>query len=278
MGPEVILSMLLFAPPSCGPPILDAAGAERRRIRRHLSEVESRLRAADTSHLSPQQQQRRTTALDRLHDYLLEGDFPRNRDHPHAYNPYFIDEGGTACAVADLMLASGDVQLAQRVGSNHNQDFLGDMKTPGLAEWATAMGFTAQELAAIQPAYCSCEDSPDFDPVCGEDGITYWNRCVAAICGGMNMVHAGECENPTAQCALPFVVYCGNGVTDGLCVPEGGPGAHEASLEDAMRFLEGEYCPPTADADGCAGCRANRGSLGWTLVLLLSCGRVRRRR
>jgi len=152
----------------------DLAERERTRIRQHLAHVELTLRARDTSHLTPAQRQARLASLDRLRTYRERGVFPRNTRHPDQYLPYFIDDHGTACAVAQLILDSGAEELAHRVADRENHAYVPDMTTEGLGEWADAHGFTVDELAMIQPSYCGpafdagpCEGDDD-----GEDGCS----------------------------------------------------------------------------------------------------------
>ena len=57
------------------------------------------------------------------------------------------------CAVGYLIKASGYDSLAKRISSEHNYDYLADIRTPGVAEWAQTHGFRPDELAWIQPTY-----------------------------------------------------------------------------------------------------------------------------
>ncbi len=81
-----------------------------------------------------------------------------------------------------------------------------------------------------------------FAPVCGCDGVTYSNDCVAAS-SGANVLHEGECEgDPEPQtcggflgvvcedrgtfCQFTIEQFCGNGDQTGVCV-----GRPEACIE-----------------------------------------------
>src|SRR5262245_5842682 len=87
-----------------------------------------------------------------------------------------------------------------------------DMTSPPLAQWLARSGLTLEEAARIQPDYCAC---PDIEsPVCGGDGNTYYNECVARVCGGLTVSCCGACPgNPTPvsihDCGLcPDVSNC----------------------------------------------------------------------
>jgi hypothetical protein len=200
---------------------LDAAQADRVRIQHHLSRVEAQLREVPVVAFTPEAQVRRARLLDELHGYWRAGVFPRNSGHPFEQHPYFIDHEGRACAVGALVQRSGHEALAQRIDQQFHTEYVLNMADAELLAWAEAHGFTAQELASIQPGYCNCDGydggfGPEpgqtpvdgaelYQPVCGSNGLTYWNECIAEICGGVTVVATGTCESE-APCEL-----CGTG-------------------------------------------------------------------
>lgn len=133
------------------------------RIQTHLSYVENLLRQKDVSHLSPELQAARKQHLDNLHQYWTSGQFPSNYDYPGIRRPCFIDKKGTVCAVGYLVVQSGHQKEAEYIAQVANYDYLEDMKIPALDEWVASSGFTKEECAMIQPAYCtdaSIDDNP----------------------------------------------------------------------------------------------------------------------
>jgi hypothetical protein len=132
----------------------DGPPGEVERIREHLARVEAGLRARDTRGLPPAIAAARARNLDRLHAYWTAGRFPHNHDFPGRRVPYFIDAHGTACAVAQLVIASGDAALAERIARTRNHAYVPEMKDDAeLAAWAARSGLTLDELAWIQPTY-----------------------------------------------------------------------------------------------------------------------------
>lgn len=125
---------------------------EAQRIALHLNLVCDHLRAAAPQGLSVEKQHARAELLDRLGEYAGRGRFPRNEVLPHR-NPVFIDPHGTACAVGELMIESGDRALAERVSHDLNLAYVHDMHRTDVLEWAVEHGFTEDELAWIQPSY-----------------------------------------------------------------------------------------------------------------------------
>ena len=129
---------------------------EADRIARHLHMVRERLTARSADGLSAEQLGNRLFLLTKLDAYADRGLFPQNYVLPYR-NPIFIDPHGTACAVGQLIIESGHRDLAERISSEMNLAYVLDMPSsplwPEIAAWANEHGFTAEELAWIQPAY-----------------------------------------------------------------------------------------------------------------------------
>ena len=128
-------------------------GSDVERIQRHLQLVEGILRNRSVTHLSYDQQLRRTKTLNHLRSYWQAAQFPINRHHPGRI-PIFIDDNNTACAVGHLMLETGAQSTAYRIRAENNfADIVDLLAYEEVPAWGIQNGFTAQELAWIQPAY-----------------------------------------------------------------------------------------------------------------------------
>jgi Secretion system C-terminal sorting domain len=125
---------------------------EAERIATHLRMVREHLSGNTGSALSPKAANERAQLLALLGTYADRGLFPQNHVLPRR-NPIFIDAIGTACAVGQLMVESGHRDLAQRIANEKNFAYVHDMHRADMDEWASAHGFTENELAWIQPAY-----------------------------------------------------------------------------------------------------------------------------
>lgn len=131
--------------------------SEAERIATHLHLVRETLAERNLEGLSSDQARERAELLDRLEVYANGGVFPINRVLPYR-NPVFIDPYGTACAVGQLMIESGHVDLAERISADMNTGYLLEIveapqfQSP-VSSWANEHGFTADELAWIQPGY-----------------------------------------------------------------------------------------------------------------------------
>ncbi|MEO8067148.1 MAG: T9SS type A sorting domain-containing protein [Flavobacteriales bacterium] len=130
---------------------------ETDRIATHLRMVCDRLGKRNTQGLTTVQRASRAHLIDRLRVYADAGVFPQNHVLPYR-NPVFIDPNNTACAVGHMMRESGDGALAQRIHDEMNLDYVHDMGLAEMDAWGTAHGFTADELAWVQPGY------PPTDP------------------------------------------------------------------------------------------------------------------
>jgi hypothetical protein len=234
---------VVFAVAGAGAVPLDAEQADRLRIQQHLARVEQQLRAAPVETLATAARQARERLLDELDRYWQAGVFPRNSQHVGERRPYFIDDEHRACAVGALVINSGHEALAERIDRAFHTEYVPDMSDAELLAWAGAHGFSVAELALIQPTYCNCDGldgafpgeatggaggAPNgadyFQPVCGDNGLTYWNECIATLCGGVTIVSTGQCEQPQAPCELcgtgdkPVVVSeCTVDTPEGIC-------------------------------------------------------------
>ncbi|MBP6828939.1 MAG: T9SS type A sorting domain-containing protein [Saprospiraceae bacterium] len=128
--------------------------SDRQRIQKHLELVEQTLRTRDVSTLSPSQLANRLHHLDVLRDYRMEGIFPTNHYHTHR-QPYFRDNFGVLCAVGYLIWQDGHREIVEQINAENNYGYIAELavKYPAIGIWAQENGFTAGELAWIQPAY-----------------------------------------------------------------------------------------------------------------------------
>lgn len=130
---------------------------EAQRIATHLHMVAAYARAHAPEGLSAAALSERTTLLQKLDAYADRGVFPQNHVLPYR-NPVFLDPQGTACAVGQLMVESGNSALAEDIRAGLNLGYLHDILADEhfaapVSQWAADHGFTADELAWIQPGY-----------------------------------------------------------------------------------------------------------------------------
>lgn len=126
------------------------------RIRAHLSFVHAMLAGRDVSSLTPAQRDARAASLADLARYIDRGVFPRRTgDDYTGRRPRFIDDRGVHCAVGQLIADSGDEDLARSINTRFEYAHVRAMTEPALLAWASAHGFTVDELAMIQPSYSS---------------------------------------------------------------------------------------------------------------------------
>lgn len=150
--------------------LIGAAFAGDAPITAHLEEVLADLRAAPLDALDPARRAARDAALDVLEDYVAGGVYPHNladadgRERPVPFDgafdggptatPVFVDEHGTPCAVAAMLLGTGAGALVERVAEADNQVYVHELAGDvALEAWADAHGLTLGELARIQPRY-----------------------------------------------------------------------------------------------------------------------------
>ncbi|HMQ47631.1 MAG TPA: hypothetical protein PKA00_05780 [Saprospiraceae bacterium] len=135
--------------------------SDEARIQRHLQLVEQTLRERTALLEDGTLQANRLLLLDALHSYWQQGLFPKNTHHAQR-QPYFVDDYNTACAVGQLLLVSGERELVNSIRQQNNYNYLADLlpRYPQLGTWAAAHGFSADELAWIQPAYLTVYFTP----------------------------------------------------------------------------------------------------------------------
>ncbi len=122
------------------------------RIQLHLHLVIAHLKSNAPKNLNAEQLSNRVFLLGKLQQYADKQVFPINKYHS-VRQPYFVDEIGTNCAVGQMMFDSGNEELVAQISKEHNYDYIRDIQTKGVQEWANEFGFTLDELKWIQPAY-----------------------------------------------------------------------------------------------------------------------------
>ena len=155
--------------------LIDTRFTEVSLIKCHLSLVEKTLRAKDLSALTAKQIKNRSHCLDILIEYTNRGLFPQNYYHSKR-TPYFIDMHGTACAVGQLIIITGNAALAEKISKENNYGYITDLvkKYPEIILWANEYGFTVDELAWIQPCY-GLDPTPGLRNVSCHGGFDgYW--------------------------------------------------------------------------------------------------------
>lgn len=130
----------------------DRNAAAALRITTHLTYVEQRLRARDTTGLSLTQRWRRTYAIEILAQYRRRGQFPEG-ESAQGHLPTFIDQHGVRCAVGYLIEQTHSAALPIALDARFHNDYVAHIDDPEVAAWALATGFDREELAMIQPAY-----------------------------------------------------------------------------------------------------------------------------
>jgi hypothetical protein len=208
---------------------------EADRIAMHLKLVREHLAARTAEGLSADQFARRNGSLDDLERYAEGGRFPRNEVLPYR-NPVFIDPYGTACAVGHLMIESGATDLAARIDDELELAYIRDMHLPEIGEWASTQGFTADELAWIQPAYAP--PIPWFPLGAGLDGPVK----VLLRLGNGNLLVAGDFDGPGGLELNSVAIW------DGAAYNALGGGVH-GYVNAAVEF-EGNIILGGAEMDG----------------------------
>lgn len=186
---------------------------DTRRIQAHLFQVEQFLRAQNTDELSTELLAKRMHLLDVLHGYAEAAVFPKNYDYSYRI-PYFIDAHNTACAVGYLIIEDGHKALAELIQHTNNNQYLLDMTYPELGAWVATSGFTAQELALIQPGYPA--ETP-FSYLEGQQGGTNGHVNDILVVGSPSDVYvAGSFTTLYGESGYSNIGMMHNGVWDDM--------------------------------------------------------------
>ena len=186
--------------------ITEAVEAER--VARHIDRAMTLASHRDVSALGHLQRVLRQLLLRELARYPEARRFPRNRDFA-ILTPYFIDADGTRCAMAHLLELGGEKELVARIARERNNAYVRELADESrLLAWLQAAGFTVEEAAAIQPAYCSLTT----DCICGGD-FSYVDYPVPA----RGVLEGTVLENGTAR--VERIYGESLGVTVGSAVP-----------------------------------------------------------
>lgn len=105
----------------------------------------------------------RRRQIERIDSYARAGQFPINRDFPDVRTPYFVDERGTHCAVAFLMMMDGREDDVQAIAQANNHVRVMDVTDGPLVEWVRTSGLLQEEAALVQPSY-DFEGRETFNP------------------------------------------------------------------------------------------------------------------
>ncbi len=121
-----------------------------RRTSAHYAVVEGELLAADTSCLSDAQNTARLRLVATLRAYRERADFGRGED-PATRIPWFVDAKGRRCAVAELLHATGEFDLVERVRTTNNHAWVLELAGDAtFVRWRCDNGLSFDEAARIQ--------------------------------------------------------------------------------------------------------------------------------
>lgn len=184
-------------------------------IKAHLLLVCNSLSKNTPASLNEIQLSARLSLIQELRAYALEKIFPINLYHSIRI-PYFVDDFGTHCAVGYLMSQSGSKDLVAEIRENENYNYIAEITTSGVSEWADNHGFTIDELEWIQPTYLP---SSDLISPLGEGANGPVNKMIYNYYNG-GFIIAGDFDSLDVQSCLNIGMFhnnqlscLGNGVT-----------------------------------------------------------------
>lgn len=123
-----------------------------RRVQVHLRVAERVLAEQNVDHLPDALRERRTNIIGYLHEYWMQGKFPKNNLLPYRA-PYLRDDSGTPCAVAYIVHRSGSEELIDSLSRIDNNIYIDDVEPGPFYQWLENSGLTKREAAKVQPGY-----------------------------------------------------------------------------------------------------------------------------
>lgn len=107
---------------------------------------------------------RRSHGIAVLEAYEAAGVFPVSPGEP-GFHHQFVDVWGNRCAVAQMILSSGQGDAALAAAATQNDVVLAELTDGPLVEWMLTSGFTREEIAIVQePGWRGAELSFAPDP------------------------------------------------------------------------------------------------------------------
>lgn len=97
--------------------------------------------------------ERRELQISRVQAYADASQFPRNLDFRGRRVPYFVDDRGVPCAVANLMIQDGLQGEVDEIVRTNNHVRVMDVSQGALVDWVLGSGLLQEEAARIQPSY-----------------------------------------------------------------------------------------------------------------------------
>src|SRR6185295_9997746 len=95
----------------------------------------------------------REQQIERVRAYRRAGKFPRNTLVENQRVPIFVDDKGTPCAVANLMIQDGRQNDVLAIARTNNLVRVMEVHDGPLVDWLLHSGLLQEEAALIQPSY-----------------------------------------------------------------------------------------------------------------------------
>lgn len=204
----ILAACVLVVPAVRGPASASPPQDDAERITRHLESVSHTMRAAPPPSLTDAQAAARAETLQWLEEYRDRGVFPHNHVRMGQRTPVFVDPHGTPCAVAYLLLRSGESEVVEDVVRTANLDRVPQLaRDPRLQAWLSSRGITVHEAALIQPTYggTSMESG-----VSGYVGSTVGFSILTAALGSYSLFSSKPTEKVNVPRALSVASVLGH--------------------------------------------------------------------